>query len=181
MEKHIKDIVILSFSFFVTVGILGCKKSAEPAGNVQELPGVLSVGTQAPDFTLGDQDGNLVRLADFRGKKNVVLIFYPGDDTPGCTKQLCAARDDYAAYQAAEAVVFGVNPQSPQSHKDFIAKNNYPFPLLVDQDMKVAALYRCQGDQKNVRTVYGIDKNGTIVFAQPGMPETAEILKSLQK
>lgn len=178
MKKQMKDIVILGFVFCVSAGIPGCKK---PVENVQDVPGVLSVGTQAPDFTLADQDGNLVRLADFRGKKNVVLIFYPGDETPGCTKQLCAARDDYAAYQAAEAVVFGVNPQSPQSHKDFIAKNNYPFPLLVDQDMQVAALYRCKGDQKNVRTVYGIDKNGTIVFAQPGMPETAEILKSLQK
>ncbi len=178
MKKQMTNLVILVFVFCVSAGIPGCKK---PAENVQDVGGVLSVGSPAPDFTLADQDGNPVRLADFRGKKNVVLIFYPGDDTPGCTKQLCAARDDYAAYQAAEAVVFGVNPQSPQSHKDFIAKNNYPFPLLVDQDMKAAALYRCKGDQKNVRTVYGIDKNGTIVFAQPGMPETAEILKPFQK
>jgi hypothetical protein len=77
----------------------------------------LAVGDRAPLFTLSDQDGKKVSLTDFKGKKNVVLIFYPGDMTPGCTMQLCAIRDDWSKFGAKDAVVYGVNHADAGSHR----------------------------------------------------------------
>jgi peroxiredoxin len=92
---------------------------------------LLSVGDKAPAFSLRDQDGNPVTLEDFKTRKNVVLVFYPGDNTPGCTKQLCAIRDRFELFADNDTVVFGINPQDPASHKKFIIKRSLPFPLLV--------------------------------------------------
>lgn len=142
---------------------------------------MLKTGTKAPEFKLKDENGNTVQLKDFKGKKNVVLIFYPGDDTPGCKKQLCAVRDDYSKFDKEDVVVFGINPQGAKSHKKFIEKYNFPFPLLVDKDKKVVKKYGAKGTLFTKRTVYGIDKEGKIVFAKRGMPENEEILKALRK
>ncbi len=142
---------------------------------------MLKIGDKAPEFSLKDQDGNLVELKSFPGKKNVVLIFYPGDNTPGCTKQMCAIRDDYSQFSAADVVVFGINPQDKDSHKTFIDKNKLQFPLLVDADKKVITAYGAKGVLMTTRTVYGIDKKGIIVFAQRGMPPNQEILKAFAK
>ena len=139
---------------------------------------MLKIGDKAPEFSLKDQDGNLVELKSFLGKKNVVLVFYPGDNTPGCTKQMCAIRDDYSQFSSADVAVFGINPQDKDSHKKFVDKNKLPFPLLVDADKKVVAAYGTKGVLVTTRTVYGIDKKGIIVFAQRGMPSSAEILKA---
>jgi peroxiredoxin Q/BCP len=145
----------------------------------------LNVGDVAPDFALNDEKGNRVRLSDFRGKKPVVLIFYPADETPGCTRQLCAARDDKAVYEKAGVAVFGVNPGKEASHEKFIAKHNLTMPLLVDKGLEVAALYEAVmgfGPLKLVnRTVVTIDKEGKIVFYKRGIPGTQEILASLPK
>jgi len=140
---------------------------------------LLKLGTRAPDFILHDQDLKTYHLKDFKNKKNVVLVFYPGDDTPGCTKQLCAIRDDFPRFKDADTVIFGVNPQSADSHKGFINKNDFPFPLLVDSKGNVAKVYGCWKEEKIIRTVYAIDKNGKIVFAKRGMPKNAEIMKAL--
>jgi len=142
---------------------------------------MLKIGDKAPEFSLKDQDGNLVELKSFLGKKNVVLVFYPGDNTPGCTKQMCAIRDDYSQFSAADAVAFGINPQDKDSHKKFVEKNKLPFPLLVDADKKVVTAYGTKGVLMTTRTVYGIDKKGIIVFAQRGMPSNQEILKAFTK
>src|SRR5579862_8998052 len=91
----------------------------------------LAVGTPAPDFVLPDQDGNLVSLASLRGR-NVVLIFYPGDDTTVCRRQLCEFRDQWPLVQQKNTMVFGVNPQSAKSHAKFRENCQFPFPLLVD-------------------------------------------------
>jgi hypothetical protein len=88
---------------------------------------LLSVGDKAPAFSLRDQDGNPVTLEDFKTRKNVVLVFYPGDNTPGCTKQLCAIRDRFELFADNDTVVFGINPQDPASHKKFIIKRSLPF------------------------------------------------------
>jgi len=80
---------------------------------------MLRPGDTAPDFTLEDENGSPIRLADYRGKSPVVLMFYPADNTPGCTHQLCTARDDYDRYEAAGAAVFGVNPGSAAAHRSF--------------------------------------------------------------
>src|SRR5581483_8477029 len=98
------------------------------------------VGAEAPDFTLPDQSGHAVQLSRLRGR-NVVLVFYPGDDTPGCTKQLCQLRDEWGAVKAKGAEIFGVNPQSGAKHEKFREKYRLPFPLLVDRGQKVAQLY----------------------------------------
>ncbi len=134
----------------------------------------LPVGTPAPDFSLADDSGRVVTLSALRGK-SIVLVFYPGDDTPGCTKQLCQFRESWDAARARGVEVFGVNPQSARSHVKFRQKFHFPFPLLVDQGQKVAALYHANGLIVK-RTVYRIGPDGIIRFARRGMPSPEEVL-----
>ncbi|MBN2038115.1 MAG: peroxiredoxin [Chitinispirillaceae bacterium] len=141
---------------------------------------LLKTGTQAPDFSLLSSNGDTVALKDFIGKHHVVLIFYPGDQTPGCTAQLCAIRDDYAAFEAKNAKVFGVNPADLKSHKKFAEKQNYQFPLLVDENRVAARAYGCDTWPMVKRTVYVIDTKGTIIFAKRGMPKNEEILQAIK-
>ncbi len=143
----------------------------------------LAVGDNAPAFTLKDAQGHDVSLADFKGKKNVVLIFYPGDMTPGCTLQLCAVRDDWSKFQKADTIVFGVNHGDVDSHQAFAKKYSYPFPLLVDTGKKISTKYGALKKFFNhliiARTVVGIDKQGKIVYLKRGMPKNADILKAI--
>src|SRR5258708_5850413 len=104
----------------------------------------LPVGTPAPDFTLPDQDGNQVSLASLRGK-NVVLVFYPRDETTVCTQQLCEFRESWDDVLAKNAVVLGVNPQGAESHSKFRKNRDYPFPLLTDEGQKMGELYHTRG------------------------------------
>ena len=142
---------------------------------------MLTVGEKAPAFSLLDESGNAVTLEEHRGKRNVVLIFYPGDKTPGCTRQLCAVRDQFELFTNSDTAVFGVNPQGVESHQKFAKKHDFPFPLLVDCDKGVASAYGCKGVLVTKRTVYGIDKEGVIVFARRGMPSNEEILEAFKK
>jgi peroxiredoxin Q/BCP len=134
----------------------------------------IPAGSPAPDFSLPDEGGHVVRLSALRGR-SVVLVFYPGDDTPGCTKQLCQFRDEWAEAQARGVAVFGVNPQSAAKHEKFRDKFHFPFPLLVDEGQKVAALYHANGLIVK-RTVYLIGPDGVIRFARRGMPAPREVL-----
>ncbi len=102
--------------------------------------GVPAVGAPAPEFSLPDQAGRTVRLADFRGKW-VVLYFYPKDDTPGCTEEACTFRDDQAALTLLGAQVIGMSLDDVASHTAFATKYSLPFPLLADTDAKVSASY----------------------------------------
>jgi peroxiredoxin Q/BCP len=140
----------------------------------------LSAGDDAPDFTLPSSGGEPVTLSSFRGAANVVLIFYPKDQTPGCTKQLCTARDDRDVYERAGAVVFGVNGDDVASHQRFVAKHGLTMPLLIDAGLTVAKAYDAVmgfGPLKIVnRTVVGIDRAGRIAFYERGMPPTGKIL-----
>ncbi len=138
----------------------------------------LPPGTPAPDFSLPDQNGNIVSLSGLHGR-NVVLVFYPGDDTPGCTSQLCDFRDNWAAAQAKNTIVFGVNPQRGESHSKFQSKYNLPFPLLVDLGQKMGALYKTNGLIVK-RTVYLIGPDGVIRFSQRGMPDPQKVLSLAQ-
>jgi thioredoxin-dependent peroxiredoxin len=137
---------------------------------------LLAVGTQAPGFALLSSNGDTIALKNFAGKHYVVLIFYPGDQTPGCTAQLCAIRDDYSQFEAKNAKVFGVNPGDLKSHQKFVKKQNYQFPLLVDENRATAKAYGCDGLMVK-RTVYVIDTAGKIIFAKRGRPANEEILK----
>ncbi|HVN06678.1 MAG TPA: peroxiredoxin [Bryobacteraceae bacterium] len=138
----------------------------------------LPVGSPAPDFRLPQQDGKPVKLSGLRGS-NVVLVFYPGDDTMVCRKQLCEFRDQWAAASEHNTRVFGVNPGSAESHLKFQQKYHFPFPLLVDSGQKVAALYHANGLMVK-RTVYLIGPDGVIRYAKRGKPEPAEVLASAQ-
>jgi peroxiredoxin Q/BCP len=143
----------------------------------------LTVGDHAPDFTLKDEAGREVRLSDFRGKQAVVLVFYPGDLTPGCTIQLCAIRDDWSKFREANIAVYGVNHAGAESHVKFIEKMSLPFPLLIDEGKKVSKKFDATKKMFKAeiikRSVVGIDKDGVIRFLKRGMPKDAEILKAM--
>lgn len=129
----------------------------------------LEVGKPAPDFEAKDQDGNLVRLSDFKGKK-VVLYFYPKDNTPGCTTQACNLRDNYEALQKAGYVILGISSDSEKSHKKFIEKQSLPFPLIADEDLKVHESYGTWVEKSmygrqymgTARTTFIIDEAGIL-------------------
>jgi peroxiredoxin Q/BCP len=135
----------------------------------------LPVGSPAPDFSLPDDQGNQISLASLRGK-NVVLIFYPRDETSVCTQQLCEFRDRWSDVKAKNAVVFGVNPQDAKSHTKFREHQKYPFPLLTDRGQKMAQMYHARGPVIVKRTVYLIDPAGIIRFAARGKPDPAQVL-----
>lgn len=116
----------------------------------------LKEGEVAPDFTATTNEGKMVSLSDFHGK-NVILYFYPKDSTPGCTKEACAFRDDFAEFKKKGAVILGVSTDSAKSHAKFVQKHNLPFPLLVDEDKKIVNAYGAYGP----RTFMGIKYTGT--------------------
>lgn len=134
----------------------------------------LAVGATAPEFSAQDDSGRTVSLSGLRGR-NVVLVFYPGDDTPGCTKQLCDFRDRWEQARAQGVEVFGVNPQSATKHTRFRNKFQFPFPLLVDEGRRIAKLYNANGLIIK-RTVYLIGPDGRIRFSRRGMPSPTEVL-----
>ena len=122
-----------------------------------------SAGSPAPPFELVSDEGQTVRLSDLRGRP-VVLYFYPRDDTPGCTVEACAFRDDYQAYQAAGALILGVSPDSVASHRKFKAKFRLPFPLLADAGHKMADAYGVWGEKKRAgRTTMGIRRTTFLI------------------
>src|SRR3954465_5735145 len=97
-------------------------------------------GKKAPAFTLPDQDGKNISLSDFTGK-NVVLYFYPKDDTPGCTKEACGFRDSYDQFKTRGAVILGVSPDPAKAHQKLPDKFSLPFPLLIDDQKKIINAY----------------------------------------
>ena len=149
---------------------------------------MLAEGDKAPDFNAKDQDGNDVKLADFRGEK-VVLYFYPKDDTPGCTKEACSFRDANDVYAEKNIKVLGVSIDDEASHRKFISKFNLPFALLADTDKKIVNDYGVYGE-KNMygrkymgvnRKTFLIDEQGKIkkIFNKVNVSEHAdEVLKA---
>jgi peroxiredoxin Q/BCP len=123
----------------------------------------LKVGDKAPDFSLPNQDGNTVSLRSLQGKQ-VVLYFYPKDDTPGCTKEACGFRDSIGAIEKAAAVVLGVSMDHAESHATFIKKYGLPFPLLCDEDGTVSKAYGVY-KKKNMygKTYWGIERSTFII------------------
>ncbi|UQZ82823.1 Putative peroxiredoxin bcp [Paenibacillus konkukensis] len=142
---------------------------------------MLSIGQPAPSFEAQSTLGP-IRLGDVLGKRPIVLIFYPKDETPVCTKQLCAVRDSKSQYAEYDALVLGVNPGSLEEHRQFSQKFMYDFPLVSDADERIRKLY----DVGKVlffiqqRIVYVISRAGIIVYAQKGNRPTSEILAALQ-
>jgi thioredoxin-dependent peroxiredoxin len=152
---------------------------------------VLKEGVAAPDFSLLDETGSSRKLSDYRGK-TVVLYFYPKDDTPGCTKEACAFRDDYSDYERAGVVILGVSPDSPKSHTKFKEKYQLPFTLLADEAHEVANLYGVWGPKQYMgrsyegvlRTTFLIGEDGSVqkVFENVRPAEhSQEILSAMKK
>ena len=127
-------------------------------------------GDKAPDFTAKDQNGNTVSLSDFKGK-NVILYFYPQDNTPTCTNEACNFRDNYQSLLSKGFSVIGVSPDTEKSHKKFETKFNLPFPLIADPDRKIVDQYGLWAEKTMfgrkymgvLRTTFVIDPNGKIL------------------
>ena len=150
---------------------------------------MLEIGTKAPIFTLQDQNGNPVSLADFMGKK-VILYFYPKDNTPGCSRQACAFAAAYEGFKAKDIVVIGISKDSVASHLKFAQKYDLPFVLLSDPERQAIEAYGVWQEKKLygkvsygvVRTTFIIDEQGNIEKIMPKVkPDTnaGEILSYL--
>lgn len=151
---------------------------------------MLEAGVKAPEFSLNDQNGNIVSLSDFYGKK-VVLYFYPKDNTPGCSRQACAFAGAYQDFKTMDVAVIGVSKDSVASHVKFAEKYSLPFILLSDPELEAIKAYDVWQEKKNygkvsmgvVRSTYIIDEQGIIEKVMPKVkPDTnaAEILDYLR-
>ncbi len=149
---------------------------------------MIKEGDAAPDFTVKDENGEEVKLSDFRGQK-VVLYFYPKDDTPGCTKEACSFRDNFSTLTNENIKILGVSTDNEKSHRKFIAKYDLPFTLLADTDHAIADAYGSYGEKQFMGKTYNgilrktflIDEDGKIkkVFDKVKVAEHAnEVLKA---
>ena len=136
-------------------------------------------GQPAPDFALAANDGKTYSLGQFAGR-NVVLVFYPINNTPGCNKQLSALRDDQELFDKANAQILGVNPAGTDAHQKFCDGFGFKFPILSDPELKVATAYGAQKGGGNRRTVVVVGPDGKVVFHRYGMPTDDEILGALK-
>ena len=144
---------------------------------------MLKEGDKAPDFKSKDQNGNPVKLSDFKGKR-VVLYFYPKDDTPGCTKEACSFRDADDVYLSKGIKVLGVSTDDEKSHQKFISKFQLPFDLLADTDKSIVESYGVWGEKSMYgkkymgtnRKTFLIDENGKIakIFDKVNVAEHAD-------
>jgi peroxiredoxin Q/BCP len=150
-----------------------------------------NTGDTAPDFQLKDQNGNDVKLSQYRGK-HVVLYFYPKDDTSGCTREACDFRDEHSALELAGAVVLGVSPDDTRSHLRFATKYSLPFPLLADTERKVCDAYGVWGEKSLygrkflgvTRATFVIDTQGKVARVWPKVKvegHVEEILQTLKE
>jgi len=151
---------------------------------------MIKEGDAAPDFTVKDENGEEVKLSDFRGQK-VVLYFYPKDDTPGCTKEACSFRDNFSTLTNENIKILGVSTDNEKSHRKFIAKYDLPFTLLADTDHAIADAYGSYGEKQFMGKTYNgilrktflIDEDGKIknVFDKVKVAEHAdEVLKAFE-
>ncbi|HUI00067.1 MAG TPA: thioredoxin-dependent thiol peroxidase [Nitrososphaerales archaeon] len=131
------------------------------------MPSQLAEGDKAPDFSLPSSGGGKVRLSDYKGK-NVVLYFYPKDDTSGCTAEACTFRDNLPKFGALDAVVLGVSKDSLDSHSKFINKYGLNFTLLSDEDLKVNNLYGTWVEKENYGRKYWGTERSTFVIGKDG-------------
>ena len=138
----------------------------------------LKIGQDAPEFKLKAYPSGEYSLSQFRGKKNVILAFYPKDDTPGCTSENCAFRDDLSKFEAANTQVFGISCDDVKSHEAFSKKFNFTHPLLADVGGEVSRKYGTFQEGKGYpsRKLFVMDKNGKVQKVIDGMPTNSELL-----
>lgn len=148
----------------------------------RETTATLKPGQEAPQFSLPCYPKGTVSLSDFRGKRNVILAFYPKDDTPGCTKEMCAFSNDLNHFEAADTEVFGISCDSAAAHEKFAAKYDLKQQLLVDDQGTTGRAYGAvtEGKANASRILFVIDKNGVIRHIHEGMPENAKLLEVIK-
>lgn len=147
---------------------------------------LLKEGDKAPAFDLpafvGSKEVGNIKLSDFHGKKHVILAFYPKDDTPGCTKEMCAFSEDLSKFEAAHAQPLGISCDNVDSHGKFAAKFNLKHPLLADVGGVTGKAYGTviEGKATANRVTFIIDKDGTVRQVIEGMPQNTELLEIIQ-
>ena len=151
----------------------------------------VEVGNAVPQFTLADQNGSLFAISSVIGKKNLVIYFYPKDDSPGCTAEACYFRDEYEVFNEADAMIIGISGQSVESHKKFAEKYRLSFTLLSDEGDKVRKLFGVAVNLLGLlpgRVTYIVDKSGIVVNvfnsqtqAKRHVDEALKMLKGLNK
>jgi thioredoxin-dependent peroxiredoxin len=174
---------------FILVAVLTLVAAFMGLNKVMASSKEVKVGDKAPDFSLPSQDGSPVSLQDFAGKKNVVLYFYPKDNTPVCTKEACSFRDAFKDFTDAGAEVIGVSSDSEKSHQGFASEHKLPFKLLSDENAKIRKLYGVPLSMGVLpgRVTYVIDKKGIVrmmfnsqLDSQKHVSEALRVLKDLE-
>jgi peroxiredoxin Q/BCP len=150
----------------------------------------IKIGSSIPAFTLPDQNGNLFDINTVLGRKNLVIYFYPKDDSPGCTKEACSFRDQFEVFKEADAVIIGISGQSVKSHKEFAEKHRLSFTLLSDEGNKIREQFGVPSDLLGLlpgRVTYIADRTGKVIFifnsqtkVTEHVDEALRILKELQ-
>jgi peroxiredoxin Q/BCP len=149
----------------------------------------IEVGSKVPEFTLADQNGKMFSISSVLGKKNLVIYFYPKDDSPGCTAEACAFRDQYEVFNEADALIIGISGQSVESHKEFADKYHLSYTLLSDEGNKIRKLFGVPSNFLGMlpgRVTYIADKSGKVIYifnsqaqAERHVDEALKILKGL--
>jgi peroxiredoxin Q/BCP len=152
--------------------------------------GVVDVGSTGPSFTLKDQNGKTFNLDSVKGQKNLVIYFYPRDETPGCTKEACSFRDQFDVFKQQDALIIGISAQSVESHLEFAKKHRLNYTLLSDENNTVRKLFGVPASFFGVlpgRVTYVVNKSGKVVFvfssqmnAEKHIEEALRILKGLK-
>lgn len=166
MRLESKLVMVSALLLFLTSACTAQKKASK---KMEKQTQEQAVKRQiAPDFELLDQNGTKHKLSSYRGKK-VLVYFYPMDDTPGCTVEACTLRDSYDELLALNLQIFGVSPDSVESHKKFATKHKLPFTLLSDPKKEVIQIYGANGGMWTKRISYLIDEEGYILKAYPNV------------
>ena len=170
-------IYLLLFTSYLTFG---------QKNNMNEI----KIGSSIPAFTLPDQNGNLLDINSVLGKKNLVIYFYPKDDSPGCTAQACSFRDQFEVFKEADAVIIGISGQSVESHKEFAEKHRLSFTLLSDEGNKIRKQFGVPSDLLGLlpgRVTFVADKKGKVIYvfnsqtqAAKHVDEAIRVLKALK-
>jgi peroxiredoxin Q/BCP len=142
----------------------------------------LAVGLTAPDFSLPATGGRTISLSDYRDTYNLIIVFYVGDNTPDCNRQLRSLQEEFAALEAAATAIIGINSGALSDHERYAEQMAFTFPLLHDAGAQVAALYGARQDDGTVRRmVYLLDKQSTIRYGRPGMHWNEEFFTTLSE
>lgn len=174
------------FALFFSFANINAKQNSDNSDDNKTI----EVGSTVPQFSLQDQFGKMFDIKSVLGKKNLVIYFYPKDDTPGCTKEACSFRDQYEVFNELDAIIIGISAQSVESHLEFATKHNLNFTLLSDNENKVRNLFDVPSTLLGLipgRVTYVVNKEGKVVFtfnsqfeAEKHIEEALRILKGMK-